>query len=127
MNMWAVVAVIAAFIFGLCIGVIATSLRERQYVKDLLKTCEDTSKKLSDLSKEYDDFVKSAQELDRWPKLNTHITSKEDLADYLKAKYLSENVEDGRYSWCSENNVDDRDPNCDFDDVDDDDEYDGYI
>ena len=61
---------------------------------------------------EYDDFVKAANDLDRWPKNNPYITNKDDLADYLKAKYLD---------------VDDRDPNCDNDDEDYDDEYDEYI
>ena len=115
MNIWTIVAVFAALVFGFCNGYIVAIIKERKHVKKLIGLCEETSEELRKLSTEYDDFIKAANDVDRWPKHDPHITMKDDLADYLKSKYLS--VDD----------VDDRDPNCDNDDNDGDDEYAEYI
>ena len=94
MNIWAIVAVIAALIFGACIGYIVSQIQTKKYVEDLLQRCNDTSDKLAKLSKEYEDFVKAAHELDHWPRHNQHIVFKENLEDYLKAKYFGERDSD---------------------------------
>lgn len=96
MNIWAFVAVIAALIFGVCIGYIIAYIHEKKHVGDLLRCCEETSSKLATISKEYEDFMKAAHEVDRWPKNNSHIVIKDDLADYLKDKYFS-NEEPGNF------------------------------
>ena len=90
MNIWAIIAVIAALIFGVSIGYMVAHYRERKHVGDLLKCCEETSNKLAKLSEEYDEFVKAANDIDRWPRHNSHIVMRDNLADYLKNKYLSE-------------------------------------
>lgn len=90
MNIWAVIAIIAAMVFGGCVGYIVAYYREKKHVSELLDCCKETSDQLAKLSKEYDEFVKAANDLDRWPKHNSHIVMKENLADYLKNKYLTE-------------------------------------
>lgn len=94
MNIWAIVAVFAALIFGVCIGYMVAYYREKKHVDDLLKCCKETSDKLSKLSDEYDEFVKAAHDLDRWPRHNSHIVMKDNLADYLKNKYMTKEVDD---------------------------------
>lgn len=88
MNIWAIIAVIAAMIFGGCVGYMVAHFREKKHVDDLLRCCKETSDKLVALSKEYEDFVKAANEVDHWPRHNSHIVMKDNLADYLKSKYL---------------------------------------
>ena len=88
MNVWAIVAVIAAFIFGWCVGYIIAYHKESKCVDELLRYSRETSDKLAKLSKEYDEFLKAANEIDRWPQKNPHISMKTNLADYLKRKYL---------------------------------------
>lgn len=89
MNIWAIVAVLAALIFGFCMGYIMAIKRDSKYVAELRKLCDETIEKLRKLSKEYEDFVKAAHEVDHWPKHNSHIVMKENLADYLKNKYFN--------------------------------------
>lgn len=88
MNIWAIIAIFAALIFGVCVGYVISQYHEKKTVEGLLKCCKETNDKLAALSKEYDDFVKAAHELDRWPNHNSHIVMKDNLADYLKNKYL---------------------------------------
>mgnify|MGYP003298255074 CR=1 FL=1 len=103
MNIWAIVAVIAALIFGFCMGYITSQVREKKHVDELLRTCSETSEARTKLSREYNDFVKSAQEIDRWPKHNSHIVMKDNLADYLKTKYFSvEEAEDYDGTVCED-------------------------
>lgn len=112
MNIWAIVAVIAALIFGVCVGYIIAYIREKRHVDDLLRCCEETSTKLAAISKEYEDFMKAAHEVDRWPKNNSHITMKDNLADYLKAKYFDN---------------EELDPDCDDENEVDEDDMDIYV
>ena len=93
MNIWTIVAVIAAMIFGGCVGYIISQIRMRKYIDDLLATCTETTDKLTKLSNEYEEFVKAAHEVDHWPKNNTHIVMKDNLADYLKEKYFNDENE----------------------------------
>lgn len=88
MNIWTIVAVVAALIFGGCVGYIISQIQSKKYIDKLLWNCKETSDKLTKLSNEYEDFVKAAHEVDHWPKHNSHIIMKENLADYLKNKYF---------------------------------------
>lgn len=106
MNIWAIVAAFAALVFGFCMGYIAAIVREKKHVDDLLRCCKETNDKLAALSREYDDFVKAAHELDRWPRHNAHITMKENLADYLKNKYMVEETGDMNDGDVCEDEVD---------------------
>lgn len=106
MNIWAIVAIIAALIFGVSVGYLAGQYQAKKTVDDLLKCCKETNDKLAALSDEYDEFVKAANEVDRWPKNNPHIVMKDNLADYLKNKYRVEETENGRYSRCVEETSD---------------------
>lgn len=99
MNIWAIVAVIAALIFGICVGYLIAYFRERKHIDKLLRCCKETSDNLAKLSTEYDEFVKAAHEVDRWPKHDSHIVMKDNLAEYLKQKYLAEETDKESSDW----------------------------
>lgn len=88
MNIWAIVAVFAALIFGGCIGFIVAYRLQKKTIDDLCENCRDTTEKLNKISSEYEEFMKSACEESRWPKHTTSFTNASSLTDYLKNKYL---------------------------------------
>lgn len=93
---------IAGTIFGVCVGYLVAYFREKKHVDELLDCCEKTSEKLAKLSTEYEDFMKAAHDLDRWPKHSAHIPLKDNLADYLKNKYFGDGPEDTDWSDCED-------------------------
>lgn len=111
MNIWTIIAVVAAVIFGGCVGYMVAHVQGKKHVSDLISACKETSEKLAKLSREYEEFTKAAYELDHWPRYSSHVVMKDNLADYLKAKYFDQEC----------------DPECDDTDDDDEDDVDVYV
>ena len=94
MNIWAILAVFAALIFGGSVGFIVAYYMQKKTIDELCEHCRETSEKLTKISTEYEEFIKSVYEESRWPKQQSHITMHDNLADYLKSKYLSSETND---------------------------------
>lgn len=88
MSGWIILAVFVGMIFGCCIGYCVIYFKEKKEIDDLLRQCTETSNKLASVTKEYEEFIKAAYDLDRWPRNSAHITKKENLVDYLRNKYF---------------------------------------
>lgn len=85
MNFWAVVAVISAFVIGICVGAILVYSWEKRFVERLTARCDRISDDLNRLSSEYEAFARTMPQDDiaLWP----------NLAAYLRAKYHTNEFE----------------------------------
>ena len=89
MVYWCILTGLAMFIMGLSIGLVVAYRLEHKIVEELLKRCKDTNERLENMLKQEEDFMQSM-----WPKQRHNITMETNIADYLKAKYLSEESND---------------------------------
>lgn len=95
---------IVLFLAGVAIGGYFVYKYEKKQIDDLIIRCNETSKRMEDMLKQEEDFIESI-----WPKSHHNITMGNNLADYLKTKYLSEETEASRRARLDEANQEDRD------------------
>lgn len=72
-----------AFILGMSVGGIFIYKHEEKIIKELNKRCADTSRRLDSMIKDEEQFIDNM-----WPNRNSHIFMQNNLADYLRDKYM---------------------------------------
>lgn len=78
---------IGLVVLGFVLGATCIYILEKKTIDRLIENCAESRTKLADMVKEEEKFLESL-----WPK-HRHIAMETNLADYLKAKYLSEETE----------------------------------
>lgn len=72
-----------AFMLGMSVGGIFVYKHEEKIIKELTKCCDDTIEQLNNMVKDEEKFIDN-----KWPNRKSHISLQNNLADYLKAKYM---------------------------------------